>query len=130
MERRHGSVENPGADRSQVVGDPDQDGRRSGGEGDHAQGWRRYGQDNARAVSRADRARNRAVETAHPGDRAAEIIAAALGMLKTRLRMSGNTRSPPPRSHGNESFDLRNGCYRHETSKLQGEWPRQLRRSN
>src|SRR6478672_12969089 len=45
---------------------------------DHAQHWRQYGRDHARAVPRADRAGNCAVEAVDPGDRGVEIAAVDL----------------------------------------------------
>src|SRR5437870_3974506 len=85
-----GAVEDPGTDHPQVVGDPYQDGRRSRGEGNHAQGWCRHSQDHARAVPCADRPGNCTVEAAGPGDRGEEIAAAELGVR--RLALAARTR--------------------------------------
>ena len=74
VERDHGSGEDAGADHPQDVGGPDQDGRRPGREGDHAQGRRQHGQDHARAVPRADPAGDGAVAAADQGDRGEEVI--------------------------------------------------------
>ena len=64
-------VEDAGPDHPQAVGDPDQDGRRCGGQGNHAQGRRQHGQDHARPVPRANPAGNGAVAAADQGDRGA-----------------------------------------------------------
>ena len=62
------------ADRAPPCGDPDQDGRRSGGEGSHAPRRRRHGQDHACRIPRADSAGDRAMETADRGNRTEEMI--------------------------------------------------------
>ena len=71
--------EDSGTDRPQAVGNLDQDGRRSGSEGDDAQGGRRHRQDHAGGVPCADRAGNCAMEAADRGNRTEEVIGAAFG---------------------------------------------------
>ncbi len=66
--------EDAGADHPQDVGGPDQDGRRPGCQGNHAQGRRQHGQDHARAIPRADPAGDGAVAAADQGNRGQEVI--------------------------------------------------------
>jgi hypothetical protein len=74
VEWNHGAGEDPGAHHQQAVRGLHQNGRRSRGEGDHAQGRRQHGQEHARSVSGADRAGDGAVEAADQGDRGQELI--------------------------------------------------------
>src|SRR6478672_13801176 len=73
---------------------------------DHAQHWRQYGRDHARAVPRADRAGNCAVEAVDPGDRGVEIAAVDLRACRiSAIAGCSNMTSTPTRACAYNGYD-------------------------